>query len=56
MAQPGGRRNLAVRPVAGRAAGAAAPGRYQPMYWPPLADRLAPVIQPASSGRKNATA
>jgi hypothetical protein len=30
--------------------------RYQPMYWPPLADRLAPVIQAASSGMKNATA
>jgi hypothetical protein len=30
--------------------------RYQPMYWPPLADRLAPVIQLASSGMKNPTA
>lgn len=29
---------------------------YQPMYCPPLADRLAPVIQLASSGMKNATA
>jgi hypothetical protein len=29
---------------------------YQPMYWPPLADRLAPVIQLASSGMKKATA
>ena len=29
---------------------------YQPMYWPPLAERLAPVIQAASSGMKKATA
>src|SRR5690606_41712311 len=29
-------------------------GAYQPMYWPPFAARLAPVIQAASSGRKNA--
>src|SRR4249919_4029989 len=32
------------------------PSCYQPMYWPPFADRLAPVIQPASSGMKKATA
>ncbi len=29
---------------------------HQPMYWPPFADRFAPVIQLASSGMKNATA
>ena len=29
---------------------------YQPMYCPPLADRLAPVIQLASSGMKKDTA
>ena len=29
---------------------------YQPMYWPPFADRFAPVIQAASSGMKKATA
>ena len=37
----------------GRGSAAAA---YQPMYWPPFADRFAPVIQLASSGMKKATA
>src|SRR5690606_14208212 len=33
-----------------------APLPHQPMYWPPFADRFAPVIQLASSGMKKLTA